>query len=107
MAQSKARKLGPPYTIAPGPDVDLEKEDIRDLKGNRIDQDYVDRAVENVHRHLATGGRPSLTAPGQLSPQVAVRLPEALKAAAEAKAKREGKSVSAVIREALEEYLAG
>src|SRR5690606_18963427 len=83
--------------VAPGPDVDLEKEDIRDDRGNRIDADYVRRAVENVHKH-ARSGRPSLTAPGRQSPQVGVRLPEALRAAAEARAKREGKSVSALMR---------
>ena len=100
MSEKKKR-----YRAARGPDVDLEQEDIRDRDGNRVDADYVRRAVENVHRHVRAG-RPSLTAPGRQSPQVAVRLPEALRAAAEARAKREGKSVSAVMREALEHYLA-
>ncbi|MEX1021837.1 MAG: hypothetical protein WD058_01695, partial [Dehalococcoidia bacterium] len=74
-----SEKKGPQYRLAPGPDVDLEKEDVRDKHGNRIDEEYVRRAVEDVHRHIA--GRPSLTGPGRHSPQVAVRLPEALRAA--------------------------
>jgi predicted HicB family RNase H-like nuclease len=93
----------PRYRLAPGPDVDLEREDVRDIKGARIDEQYVREAVENVHRQIA--GRPSLTAPGKHSPQIAVRLPEALHAAIEARARREGKSVSAIAREAIEQYL--
>lgn len=99
---------GKAYTV--GPDVDLEKEDVRDTAGNRVDEAYVDRVVEDVHAHLeAQGrriGRPSLTKPGTRSPSVAVRLPEALKAAVEARAAREGKRPSEVVRDALEQYLA-
>lgn len=87
-----------------GPDVDLEQEDIRDSKGNRIDDQYVAEAVENVHRYLGAG-RPSLSAPGTRSPQVAFRVPEAMRAAAQARASREGKTVSALAREAFELYL--
>lgn len=93
----------PRYRLAPGPDVDLDREDVRDTKGNRIDQAYVERAVADVHARLA--GRPSLTAAGTHSPRVAFRLPEALRAAAQARAAREGKTVSRLAREAFEQYL--
>lgn len=99
---AKERKHGPPYRVPPGPDVDLQHEDVRDSKGARIDADYVERAVEDVHRVV---GRPSLTAPGRRSPQIAVRLPEAIRAAVAARAEREGKSVSELAREAIEAYL--
>jgi len=51
-------------------------------------------------------GRPSLTGPGKQSPQVAARVPPELHDAAEQQARREGKSVSQLIRELLERYLA-
>lgn len=92
------------YVLDPGPDVDLEAEEIRDSKGARIDQEYVERAVEDVHRAM---GRPSLTAPGQHSPAIAVRLPAALRAAVRARAEREGKSVSEIMREAVQSYIEG
>lgn len=101
---TKRSKYGPPYVFDTGPDIDLEKEDVRDIKGNRITEEYVRKAVENVHRHVA--GRPSLTAPGKHSPQVAVRLPEELREATEYHAYRMGMTVSAFIREAIVEYIA-
>lgn len=88
----------------PGPDIDPDTEDVRDSKGNRVDEAYIERAVADVHAHLAAG-RPSLTAPGQHSPQVSFRVPEALRAAAQGRARAEGKTVSALAREAFEQYL--
>lgn len=86
-----------------GPDVKRD-ELVYDSKGNRIDQDYIDRAVEDVHRQLGRG-RPSLTAPGAVSPEIKARVPADLKRRVEQVAKRQGKSTSAVVREALEEHL--
>ncbi|MEX2372914.1 MAG: ribbon-helix-helix protein, CopG family [Dehalococcoidia bacterium] len=103
---TRKTKYGPPYRFAEGPDVDLEQEDVRDINGNRITEDYVREAVENVHRHVSAG-RPSLTGPGEHSPHVSFRLPAELREAAKRRAQREGKSVSAVARDALREYLAG
>ena len=51
--------------------------------------------------------RASLTGPGKRSPQVSARVPAELRDAAERQARREGKSVSQLIRELLERYLAG
>ena len=86
-----------------GPDVDLEREVVHDRGGNRIDQAYVDAAVRDIDRYV---GRPSLTSKGVRSPQIGVRLPAALKAALEARAKREGKSPSEIARVAIEQYVA-
>lgn len=92
------------YTLAPGPDVDLARKVVRDSRGRRITQEYVERAVADVHARIGRG-RPSLTGQAARSPQVTFRLPSDLRAKAEARAKREGKRVSEVAREALERYL--
>ena len=92
------------YELADGRDADLKREDLRDRHGRRITPDYVRRAVADVHERTGRG-RPSLTGKAKSSPQVTFRLPPALRAKAEARAKREGKRVSAVAREALERYL--
>jgi len=62
----------------------------------------VDAAVEHVRR---TVGRPSLTGPGERSPQVTFRLTPEEKAAAKALAEREGKTVSQMAREAFARYI--
>jgi hypothetical protein len=50
-------------------------------------------------------GRPSLSAePGAHSPRIEARVPEALRRRVSARAAKEGKSVSAVVRLLLEEY---
>ncbi len=99
--KAKRRK----YTLAPGPDVDLERKVVRDSRGRRVTQEYVDRAVANVPAKIGRG-RPSLSGQPARSPQVTFRLPPELRAKAEARAKREGKRVSEVAREALERFLA-
>lgn len=85
-----------------GSDVDLEREVIRDRKGKRVDAAYVRRAIEDVHTYV---GRPSLTSPGEHSPQVSFRVPAKVRDAAQARAAREGKTISQIARDALEEYL--
>ena len=95
----------PKYQLAPGPDLDLEREDVRDRRGRRITQEYVEEAVADVHARVGRG-RPSLSGRSSASPQVTFRLPPALREKAEAQARAEGLRVSAVARKALEEYLA-
>lgn len=86
-----------------GPDVKPD-EKVYDSKGNLIDEDYIDRAVQDVHRQLGRG-RPSLTAPGGVSPEIKARVPNDLKARVQQEAKRQGKSLSLFVREALERHL--
>lgn len=94
--------MTPKYKL--GPDV-KPGEQVRDSTGNLIDEAYIDRAVDDVHRQLGRG-RPSLTGPGEISPEVKARVPAALKSRAEDAAKRQGRPLSEVIRDALERYLA-
>jgi hypothetical protein len=93
-------------TYKVGPDVDLDKEVIRDTKGRRITEkrakDIAEETLEKIGR-----GRPSLTGARVRSPQVSFRAPAELRAKAEARATREGKTVSQLAREALERLLAG
>jgi len=100
-----ATKKHPRYGLAPGRDVDLDRDDVRDRRGRRITPAYVDAAVDDVQAKTARG-RPSLTGRASTSPQVTFRLPPALREQAEAQAREEGTKVSAVARKALEEYLA-
>jgi hypothetical protein len=86
-----------------GPDV-KRGEKVYDSKGNLIDEAYIERAVKDVHRELRRG-RPSLTAPGAVSPEIKARVPAELKARVARAAKRQGKSTSAIVREALERHL--
>jgi hypothetical protein len=81
-----------------GKDVNLRKEVVRDLSGQRITNRRVKKIVKEVRQK--TAGRPSLTKPNVISPEVKARVPIALK-----RAKKRGKSPSEVIRLALERYL--
>jgi Ribbon-helix-helix protein, copG family len=87
-----------------GPDIDLDRDDIRLADGTRLTPQVASQIADNARR---AAGRPSLSGPGQHSPQVSARVPAELRAAAERQARREGKSVSQLIRELLERYLAG
>jgi hypothetical protein len=71
---------------------------------NAFPRAVIDWQHEDVRR---AAGRPSLTGPGRHSPQVSARVPAELRDAAERQARREGKSVSQLIRELLERYLSG
>ena len=90
----------------PGRDVDLDKEVIRDKKGRRITEK---RAVQIAEETLTKvgRGRPSLAGGSTHSPQVSFRAPAELREQAEERAAREGKTVSQLAREALEQLLAG
>ncbi|MFG2071736.1 ribbon-helix-helix protein, CopG family [Nonomuraea maritima] len=63
--------------------------------------------IDEGRVHMPTGrpGRPSLTGEGAHSPRVSFRVPEELRERAKARAEREGKSVSALAREAFEQFL--
>lgn len=100
MAAEKGR-----YKPAPGTDVDLEREDVRDSEGRRITSEYAERAAEDALAKVRAG-RPSLSSTGEQSPRVSFRVPAELRKAAEARAREEGESVSTLARRALEEYLA-
>jgi predicted HicB family RNase H-like nuclease len=81
-------------------DVDLEQEDVRLPDGSRLTQDVADAIVNDVRRR---SGRPSLTGEAAVSPRVTFRLPPDIRDRAAAIAEREGKTISQLAREALEE----
>lgn len=94
------------------PDVDLDREDLRDRHGNRVTREYVERALADildedifVAPSEVRPGRPSLSGGHTHSPQVTFRVPDQLHRQAVDAAEREGKTVSALAREALEQYL--
>jgi hypothetical protein len=83
-----------------GPDVPSD-EPVYDSKGNLIDDDYIDQAVEDVHRVF---GRPSPSGDGS-SPRVSFRLSAETRQAAEKIAEQEGLSLSELARHTLEELV--
>ena len=86
-----------------GQDIDLDLEIVLDRDGTRITEK---RAEEIVQEVLNSVGRPSLTGPSRHSPEVKARVPEKLKVALDAEAKRRGQTPSALLRQVLEEFLA-
>jgi hypothetical protein len=82
-----------------GPDVDLDHDYIRLADGTRLTTETAGQIVEQVRR---AAGRPSLTGQGEHSPQVSARVPPELLDAVERYARLVGKTVSQVVREALE-----
>ncbi len=100
---SKRRKN--PTKYVDGGSVDLDKEDIRLKDGTRLTEARAEElALEALSR--VGRGRPSLTAPGERSPQLRLTVPAELRQRLEARAKREHRTVSGLAREALERFLA-
>lgn len=87
-----------------GPDIDLDNEVVVDRQGRRITEARAEKIAEETLRRFGRG-RPSLTGRGGRSPQVTFRLSRKLRDQAVQRARKEGKSVSDVAREALEKYL--
>ncbi|MGJ3507765.1 ribbon-helix-helix protein, CopG family [Enemella sp. A6] len=83
-------------------DVDLEVEDVRLPSGRRVTDDVVADLIET-----ARVGRPSLTAPGRHSPSITLRLPKELLDRLDEEVERTGRRRSEIIREALNDKLAG
>lgn len=86
-----------------GPDIDLGREDVRLANGTRLTDEAAAEIAESVLRSV---GRPSLSGVRQRSSQIAFRVPPAVCDQAAEVAAREGKTVSELAREALEERLA-
>jgi len=86
-----------------GKDVNLKKEVVKDLSGKRITDRRVKQIVKQVRQQ--TAGRPSLSKPNVISPEVKARVPIKLKRALDRRVIQTGKSASELIRAALERYL--
>ena len=83
----------------PGPDIPQD-EVLRDRKGRKVDNRYVDRAVKDAVRKTRSRGRPSLSEQGE-SPLLRVRLPRDLDDAVRRAAERTGKSRAEWVRDVL------
>lgn len=91
--------------IVDGGDIDLDIEDVRLADGTRLTEDGAQALADEVLRSVSRG-RPSLTGPGERSPQLRVSVPVELHQRLSTRAKNEHRSVSELTREALERYLA-
>ena len=95
----------PPITSSTpiGPDVDLDRDDVRLLDGTRLTEQKAVDIVDEVRRR---GGRPSLTGRAAVSPRIAFRVDPRVRDSAAQIADREGKTISQLAREALEARVA-
>jgi predicted HicB family RNase H-like nuclease len=95
------RRSTPPVTeqTTVGPDLDLDRDDIRLPGGRRLTQSVADTIVEQVRQ---AAGRPSLSGARAASPQIAFRVAPSVREKAAQLAAREGKTISQLAREALE-----
>ena len=64
-------------------EVDLEREDVRDSQNRRIDADYIERAVVDVHARRGRRPLADDTPAGEHSPQVSFRMPDQTRRRAE------------------------
>ena len=88
-----------------GGEIDLDSEDVRFADGTRLTEARAEALADEVLRSVGRG-RPSLTAPGERSPQLRLSLPADLHRRLKIRAESEHRSVSELAREALERYLA-
>lgn len=95
----------PPITSSTpiGPDVDLDRDDVRLPDGTRLTEQKAVDIVDEVRRR---GGRPSLTGRAAVSPRIAFRVDPRVRDSAAQIADREGKTISQLAREALEARVA-
>ena len=95
----------PPITSSTpiGPDVDLDRDDVRLADGTRLTEQKAADIVDEVRRR---GGRPSLTGRAAVSPRIAFRVDPRVRDSAAQIADREGKTISQLAREALEARVA-
>jgi len=85
--------------------VDLDKQDVRLADGTRLTEAKAAAlAAEILER--AGRGRPSLSRSGTRSPQLRLSVPDELRSRLLQRAEDEHRSVSHLVREALEHYLA-
>lgn len=86
-----------------GGTIDLEVEEVYLADGTRLTEE---RAAELADEVRAKAGRPSLSAPGVHSPQLRFSVSQAMRDRLDAAAAAQGRPVSSIARDALDEYLA-
>lgn len=83
-------------------EADLERSEYRGPDGVRVTEEATEAFTDERKR---LGGRPALGGSPGSSPSVAFRLPAEMREEAEEIARREGRRLSAIARQALEEYI--
>jgi len=91
--------------LVDGGDIDLDTEEVYLNDGSRLTEARARHLAEEI-RQPAGRGRPSLTGPGQHSPQLRLSVPAELQQRLKTRAEHEHTSISQLAREALERYLA-
>jgi hypothetical protein len=86
-----------------GPDVDLDRDDVRLPDGTRLTGERAAEITADVRRRT---GRPSLTGEATVSPRISFRITPSVRDQAAELAAREGKTISQLAREALEARVA-
>ena len=103
--------LMPSRGLTESADYDPSRDEVlQDSRGTPITAEYIEDASREAESgyepdQLIIRGRPSLSGDGD-SPQVRFRLPAEMRDRAQARAAAEGKSLSALARDALARYLA-
>ena len=85
--------------------IDLDQEDVRLADGTRLTEARAQKLADEVLER-AGRGRPSLSRRGVRSPQLRLSVSEELRSRLAQRAENEHRSVSNLVRDALEEYLA-
>jgi predicted HicB family RNase H-like nuclease len=93
-----------PATVRPGT-IDLDKEVVRLSDGRRLTNALAEEISEAAVAEYRRRGRPSLTGRATPSPQISFRIPPEARQRAQRLAKKTGKSLSALAREAFEARL--
>jgi predicted HicB family RNase H-like nuclease len=106
MIDPKKYIVGPDATIE---DVDLETEEIT-FRGERLTnqraEEIAQETLAEIRLRNLVPGRKSLSGGTKHSPRVQFRVPDEIREQAEKRAREKGISLSALAREALEQYLA-
>jgi len=95
--------IGPNTEVIPD-DADLDAHDYRDAHGDRVTEASTREYTEERARRA--GGRPSLHGGRGSTPTIAIRMPADLRDRLAEVAAAEGRSASAVARDAVEAYIA-
>jgi len=85
-----------------GPDVDLDRADVRLADGTRLTNGVAEAINAQVRRKA---GRPPLSGAAKRSPQVSTRIRHDQMKELQSYSKSVGKSVSYILREALDQFL--